>query len=129
MHLLVLQEVPLNVEVLATDRTVIRSRAAILLMGLLVLLEVVLPREVLPTDWAREQLLPGVGHDVPHEVLLAAERFAATRLVALERPQTDVRLEVLHQVFLPLERLGANITGSEAHGGGDVGIGSLGAGT
>lgn len=92
------------------------------------LLEVVFPREVLPTDGTREQLLPGVGHDVPHEVLLAAERFAATRLVALERPQTDVRLEVLHQVFLPLERLGAHIAGSEAHGGGDVGVGSLGIG-
>lgn len=98
----------LDVEVLAAYRTVIRSRTAIFLMrsaktqnrsqnynqleeagpphSLLMLIEIILARKVLPTDRAGEHLLARVGHDVPHQVLLPAERFAAPGLVALERP-------------------------------------------
>lgn len=92
-------------------------------MGLFMLVEIILPGEVLPTDGAGEQLFPRVRYDVPHEVLLPAERFAAAGFVALERPQTDVGFEVLHEVFLPLERLGAHVTGGETDGGGGNGAG------
>lgn len=73
------------------------------------LIEIVLPREILPTDGTSEQLLPRVGHDVPHEMLLPAERLTAPALIALERPEADVRFQVLHQMFLPLERLRAHV--------------------
>lgn len=78
------------------------------------LVQIVLPGEVLPAHRTREQLRPRVRHDVPHQVLLPAERLATSGLLALERPQSDVRLEVLHQMFLALERLRAHVTRRKA---------------
>lgn len=83
--------------------------------SLFVLVQIVLPREVLPAYRTRKQLLPRVRHDVPHQVLLPAERLATSGLLALERPQPDVRLEVLHQMLLALERLRANVTRRKAN--------------
>lgn len=141
MHLLMPQELSLDVEVLAAYRTVIRSRTTIFLVrsarnkeksqfhhpetlkpqppySLLMLIEIILARKVLPADRTGKQLLPRVRHDVPHQVLLPAERFAAPGFVALERPKSDVRFEMLHQVFLSFERFRAHVAGREANGGG-----------
>lgn len=115
MHLLVLQELALYVESLAANGTVKRCRTTVFRVRFFVLVQIVLPREVLPAHRTRKQLLPRVRHDMPHQVLLPAERLATSGLLALERPQSDVRFEVLHQMFLALERLRANVTRRKAN--------------
>lgn len=103
MHLLVSQELSLDVEVLAANRTVKGSRTAIFLVRFFMLIEIVLARKVLPAYRAGKHFLSRVRNDVPHQVLLPTERFAAAGFVALEWPQSDVRFEMLHQVFLAFE--------------------------
>lgn len=67
------------------------------------LIEIVFARKVLPAYRAGKHFLSRVRNDVPHQVLLPTERFAAAGFVALEWPQSDVRFEMLHQVFLAFE--------------------------
>lgn len=86
MHLLMSQELSLDVEVLAANRTVEGSRTAILLMRFLMFIEIIFARKILPAHRAGKHFLSRVGYGVPHEVLLPAERFAATGFVTLERP-------------------------------------------
>lgn len=103
MHLLMSQELSLDVEVLAANRTVKWCRTAVFLVRFFMLIEIVLARKVLPTDRAGEHFLSRVGNDVPHQVLLPAERFAASGFVAFERPKSDVGFQMLHEVFFPFE--------------------------
>lgn len=74
------------------------------------LIEIVFAREQLLAEVAVEHLLAGVRDDVPHQMLLAAERLVAAGLVALERPQAEVQLDVLRQVLFALEHLLAHGT-------------------
>lgn len=54
---------------------------------------------------AVELFFARVRDNVPHQMLLSAERFVAVRLAALERTQAQVQLQVLRQVLFALEHL------------------------
>lgn len=58
---------------------------------------------------------------MPHQMLLPAKGLTATLLLATERPQSNVGFKMLHQVFLPLERLRADVTRREANPSGRTG--------
>lgn len=97
------------VEILITNGTAERSGIRNLFMRFLVLVEIILSREQLMAQVTAKHLLARVRQRVPQQVLLPAEALEAVRFVALERSQPDVRLEVLHQVFLPAEHLLADV--------------------